>query len=355
MLIKELLQIVLRTDITPMIWGEHGLGKSSVVKQLAQSNGLEFIDLRLSQVEAGDLIGMPDRSQGKTVWLEPLWWPKPGTKGILFLDELNRAKEDVLQCVFQLVLDKELYTHKLPEQWKIVAACNPPDQYFVNELDPALMDRFIHLKFKNSKDDWTNYVSSKGDVHPAIIAFINANPSNLCKDLDYNLPIQPTPRSWDMLGVLFNVMSPQEINDYGVSLASGLIGSNLAVTLIKHIQGMLKSIPSGDKIMQGDYKKFWEEADHSVNGGILEYAIQNLLYYLKSDAYKYSTKTANNFVKFLLDIPSDFSTKVVKLLLVNQEHPTIKKLMNFINTTDNPDFTDFVHKIASLRLKGSTT
>jgi MoxR-like ATPase len=42
-----------------MIWGPPGTGKSSIVSKVAQDAGLEFIDLRLSQLAPTDLRGLP--------------------------------------------------------------------------------------------------------------------------------------------------------------------------------------------------------------------------------------------------------------------------------------------------------
>ena len=41
-----------------MIWGA-GIGKSSIISQVAKSNGLDLIDLRISQLAPTDLRGIP--------------------------------------------------------------------------------------------------------------------------------------------------------------------------------------------------------------------------------------------------------------------------------------------------------
>jgi MoxR-like ATPase len=45
--------------ISTMIWGAPGIGKSSIVRQLASAHQLEFIDVRLSQLAPTDLRGLP--------------------------------------------------------------------------------------------------------------------------------------------------------------------------------------------------------------------------------------------------------------------------------------------------------
>ena len=50
------------------ICSEHGIGKSSIVKQIAAKNGYKVIDFRLAQVESLDVAGMyyPTESNGVT-------------------------------------------------------------------------------------------------------------------------------------------------------------------------------------------------------------------------------------------------------------------------------------------------
>ena len=53
--LKEAIKICRAANVTPFIWGHRGLGKSSLVKQVAAENGWGFIDMRCSQLEASNL------------------------------------------------------------------------------------------------------------------------------------------------------------------------------------------------------------------------------------------------------------------------------------------------------------
>ena len=56
--LKEAIKICRAANVTPFIWGHRGLGKSSLVKQVAAENGWGFIDMRCSQLEASDIRGL---------------------------------------------------------------------------------------------------------------------------------------------------------------------------------------------------------------------------------------------------------------------------------------------------------
>jgi len=73
------------------IWGGPGVGKSSVVKQLAETLNVPLQDVRALLLDPVDLRGLPFlASDGRSKWATPEFLPQNGT-GILFLDELNAA------------------------------------------------------------------------------------------------------------------------------------------------------------------------------------------------------------------------------------------------------------------------
>ena len=51
--------VVKNLQISTMIWGPPGIGKSSIVAQVADSVQLAFIDVLLSQLAPTDLRGLP--------------------------------------------------------------------------------------------------------------------------------------------------------------------------------------------------------------------------------------------------------------------------------------------------------
>ncbi len=70
--------------ISTMIWGAPGIGKSSIVSQLATTHQLEFIDLRLSQLAPTDLRGLPVAADGVSKWFPPRIFATKRTGNFVF-------------------------------------------------------------------------------------------------------------------------------------------------------------------------------------------------------------------------------------------------------------------------------
>ena len=72
------------------VWGPPGVGKSSVIAQLAKALNLSLRDIRALLLDPVDLRGLPYVVEGRSKWAVPEFLPADGA-GILFLDELNAA------------------------------------------------------------------------------------------------------------------------------------------------------------------------------------------------------------------------------------------------------------------------
>lgn len=227
--VKNILKYVAEVNDALLIRGEAGIGKSQVVKQFADENNYHFEDLRLGNQEIGDLIGIPVTYEDKTVWTKPIWLDRmlnTEKRCLLFLDELNRAQVDVKNAALQLVLDKAIHQHILPKNTLIVAAINPADSdgnYQVDDLDTALLDRFLLIDAEADVKDWIEYGKEKG-LSKVVLDFIAKNPKFL-----YNKDNEKyaTPRSWEMVSKY--VMNFKNIpSELQINILTGKLGASTA-------------------------------------------------------------------------------------------------------------------------------
>lgn len=184
-----------------MIWGAPGIGKSSIVYQLCDSLGLDFVDVRLSQLMPSDLRGLPAPEHGVTRWNPPAFLPREG-KGVLFMDELNMAPPAMQGVAQQLILDRKVGDYVLPEGWFVWAAGNHKgDRAAVYEMPAPLANRFLHLNIETSLADFKQYAYNKG-ISEQIIGFLSYRP-DLMHQMHMSEPNWPSPRTWEMADSLF--------------------------------------------------------------------------------------------------------------------------------------------------------
>lgn len=227
----------LSSQISVLLRGETGIGKSYIVKGLGKDLGMPVIDRRLSQMTEGDLLGLPSIVDGTTQWNPPDWFHAACENPvILFLDEMNRATREVQQGAFQLVLDRELNGHKLHPKTRVFAAINVGGKYSVTDMDAALLRRFFVCDLNPDAADWLKYARENG-MSDLVIAFISAN-EGMLDPAPKASPgsVQPTRASWERLDIELRANDIQEkpSDPLYFDLAKGFLGAEVASALVQY-------------------------------------------------------------------------------------------------------------------------
>lgn len=227
-------------EVTPtwqniMLAGRHGIGKSQILTRYFKSKGIPVKTLFLGQMsDPGDLLGLPNKDEktGKTVFMPPYWFPVDGQPIVLFLDEINRARPEILQTVMDLVLNRKLAGRELPEGSRIIAAGNDGEEYQLTDLDPALVSRFNIYTFRPTVEDWLLWATRTG-LDERILNFIGANPELLDRSADtkedQGLDKDPDRRAWEKVARLMeNIPNPLPVHQ---KVVAGIIGVHAATQL----------------------------------------------------------------------------------------------------------------------------
>jgi hypothetical protein len=240
MSIKTFLNVaeVLPIDTSVLLRGPHGIGKSQVVRQVAKAFKLPVVDRRLSQMTEGDMVGLPSTDGEVTRFNPPDWFKRACTTPVcLFLDEINRATPEVMQAAFQIVLDRELNGWTLHSETRVFAAVNASAAYTVNEMDPALLDRFWTIDLEPTIEDWLSWARhTNAEDIPNVTSFITDFIAGNEKWLDAPRDSEPgkvTPsrRSWERLSKALVGASIHEKPDDPIfyPLCRGYIGNEATI------------------------------------------------------------------------------------------------------------------------------
>jgi hypothetical protein len=331
--VKELQKIISATppDQPILLEGIHGIGKSESLRDYFVARGYRMITLFVGQMaDAGDMIGLPDRtevdiefrdkdgkiSKGKTKITEfcpPKWWPLDlGEKVIIFLDEINRGKQEIMQCLMDMILNRKLNGLDLPESTRIIGAMNPTDDgyYQVDELDPAFLDRWNIYQFKPSIEEWMDWAVKK-KVHPNILGFIAKHSDHLdppeSKACVTN-KIYPSRRSWEKVSNIVN-NNPKIQHQLLGTILLGIIGERSTSSFLKYMKEVDNGLSAGaiitgwsKKIEKALSKMNVQEHIH-MNAQIAIWFEENKTTLTASD--RIGVKYANNLEQYLNYIPAE--------------------------------------------------
>jgi hypothetical protein len=173
-----------------LLSGHAGVGKTAVITKVFE--GLKWKYFSAPTMDPWvDLVGVPhpvdDKVRGgKVLELVRPEFIKADDIEAIFIDELNRAPDKVLNALMELIQFGSINGLKLNNLKMIWAAINPDDdegEYAVNKLDRALKDRFqvqIEVPFKLD-EEWFN--AKYPDVGPAFCSWWNDLPLDLKKDI----------------------------------------------------------------------------------------------------------------------------------------------------------------------------
>lgn len=307
--IKTFKQIVpmLPVSISIMLKGVHGIGKSSLFRQLASQIRKELkknpetshytfplIDRRLSQMSEGDMIGLPSTEGEVTRFNPPDWIKRACTEPcFLLLDELNRASPEVMQAAFQIVLDRELNGWKLHPLTRVATAVNASAAYNVNEIDPALLDRFWAVELNATKEDFLEWGASSPDeedelhrglstnIDQAVLDFISKHdewlyPSKVSSPGD----VEPSPRSWDMLSLSCSKLFHDPDNEDIFGICGGFVGREAAIAFKKFLKSDVrltgKDLVENFAKVRGKIEKLGPEAMNQAIDMITKYTTEEI-------------------------------------------------------------------------------
>ena len=227
-LLKDVILNSIQIRDNLIIFSAPGLGKSSIVQQVADEinsllmkntpesemfldrNGnkccYELIDLRLSLLEPSDVVGLPnfvsdEYGVTRTKFSLPTIFPSnPKWKGIIFLDEFDQASPQVMNACYQMIQDRRVHEYKFPVGTTFIAAGNGDTvvQSYSSELPQALCNRFTNVKVRENLDNWISW-AIKNNIDSTVITFLKSQHPELLLDkkaLQDGDKIFATPRAW---------------------------------------------------------------------------------------------------------------------------------------------------------------
>lgn len=253
--VAEFVEDCIYAQLVPFVRSSPGMGKSSIMRQIADKLHLELVDHRLSTSEPTDMNGLPGFHNGKAKFMpfEELFpledTPLPSDKQgwMLFLDEANSAAKSVQAASYKLILDRMVGQHKLHANVAPTMAGNhDSDGAITNRIGTAMQSRVIHIKMRTDHKEWMEDVAIPMDYDHRILAYLNWKPTAL-NDFrpDHKNDTFCCQRTWEFMNRL---VKDQVIHDHKVPLYVGTITPGVAVDFVQFTK-VYTSIPDINAII----------------------------------------------------------------------------------------------------------
>jgi len=299
--LKQALLACMKARTSVFMWGPPGCGKSSIVYEITNDLSKTLHEMRALLYEPSDIRGFPSIVNGQTITNPPSTLPRQANC-LIFLDELNAAPALTQNSLLQLVIPPhKIGDYTLPGDCGIIAAGNrESDRAHTTRMGSALSNRFVHLNFDVDADDWMTWAIQK-NLHPLVTAFIRFRPGLLMNfDPSKNEKAFASPRSMEMLSKVLTcgdfLTLPKEVQ---IGIVYGTIGEGAGAEFMGFLE-IWESLPNPDLVFTTP-----DSVEVPQKPAVL-YALCGAI------SRKVTTKTVDNFFKYLNRIPAEFAVMTVK-------------------------------------------
>lgn len=293
------------------IKGPPGIGKTSIVRQVAEDLNVNYIEVHGPTMVVED-FGIPfPHHEAKTFdFYSPGWWPSdPHSKGILCFDDAAQMSTDLQKVVANIVQARNLHGKPLPDGWMVISTGNRmQDRAGAIRQLSHLDNRRTVLGLRTDFTDWTDWAMNN-NVRPEVIAFVHFNPGRL-NEFDPNAETNATPRSWvEGVSHLIDVV-PKHVE---FECFAGAVGQGAATEFMGFLRHCRELPDPEDIIKKPDTHPVPEEAH-------IRYAIVTSL------ATRADAKNFDNVAKFFSRLPAEYTMLGFRLIMRKDKDNTLMKI-----------------------------
>ena len=337
--------LVLESNEVPLIIGESGIGKTSLVKCIAREKSYYLVTIDANLLKEGEIGGLPIVHNKTTVYathhklveIDRILKEDKNAEVILFIDELNRCDHSVAQELMNLILNREINGYVLNERVKVIAAMNPSSrndgfynsQYEVVDLDPAQEDRFVWIRLDSDIKEWIKWgMSKEGNINDHIIEFLSSFPQYLHTP-DSSDTVKATPRSWERVSKAYDIYIKNK-DKYSfetlLNVVKGNVGSSITNDFSSFLINLKKPLINVEEIFENDILDFdLKERIQSENHSRLYILIKSAVNYLKENN---SERNLNLFSEVLYLYPRDLRLGIMKEIKRDYKDGIYEKLLD---------------------------
>lgn len=175
--IKELVKAC-GSQLTFMVEGEMGCGKTTMARTIAQELGYDYSYLDMANTSLGDM-SMPvvNREYRCTEYFpNEVLGLHTGKPVVLMLDEWTKAGKEAKNMTLPLVEERRLGSTRLHPDSIVLASGNLSNEGLGDTIQSHQADRFVVVEMKKpTADEWLAWAATAG-IDPVVMAFVDQYP-----------------------------------------------------------------------------------------------------------------------------------------------------------------------------------
>jgi len=169
-------------DVTFLLQGQPGIGKSSMLAPIAKATKLKPVYLDCTILDVGD-VQMP-RVTDTSVTFVPNSLFVSDQPMLIMLDEIGKAPRSVQNVLLPLIYERRVGAHRLPEGSRVFCTTNLVTDGVGDALQGHAINRMGVLQVRNpTAEEWIGWATNHG-VHPVVTAWVQEYPQCLASYLD---------------------------------------------------------------------------------------------------------------------------------------------------------------------------
>jgi hypothetical protein len=239
---RQLIERCLLAGLVPDVRSSPGMGKSDIMRSIANEYGLELIDIRLGQCDVTDLNGLPRFTKdGRAEYAPFTNFPLEGDElpegkegWLVFFDEMSSAPKQMQAAAYKVVLDRMVGQRKLHPKVLLACAGNlESDRAVVHGMSTALQSRLIHLQMRLDHKEWIQW-ALQNKVDSRILGFLEFKPDCLHSfQPDHQDATYACPRTW---WFAHKLIDQRPVTNDDIPLLAGTLSPGVAQEFVQFAQ-----------------------------------------------------------------------------------------------------------------------
>lgn len=266
----SLIRFFIKNNQNIALFGQRGIGKTSLAMQAASDVKLKLVSINLSAIERVDLSGFPNINSTDDIitYKLPYFLSKLKTNQspdtVLLFDEIDKCHPEITAPLLEILQFRSINGVPLNISGCVLTGNLPNEKAYSNHISSALLDRCSKYILEFNFNNWLAW-AREHKLHDLILGFLSSNTNLVVGQTETNHYASPSPRGWTLASdSLFSAKSNKIVDTETIfNIVSGFVGFDAGAkfkTWYQYYRGFEPIILSllKDGICSIEYKKLQE-------------------------------------------------------------------------------------------------